>query len=118
MYAVTLAEAKKNLEELIHRAIADAEPTIIATDGGEQVVFLSLGEFNSWQETLYLLSTPANAARIRRSIAEARAGNLWEAEWEQLESEIEADAAAGKLEPLLDDVHSSEGAEVASGRMR
>ena len=32
---------------------------------------MSLDEFNSWQETLYLLSNPANAEHLRESIAQA-----------------------------------------------
>jgi antitoxin YefM len=53
---------------------ADAEPTIVVTENGGQVVFLSLDEYNSWQETLYLLASPANADHLRQSIAEAQAG--------------------------------------------
>ena len=45
MNAVTLNEAKQNLEQLIEQTIANAEPTIICTDTGQQVVFLSLDEF-------------------------------------------------------------------------
>jgi PHD/YefM family antitoxin component YafN of YafNO toxin-antitoxin module len=33
-----------------------------------------LKDFNAWQETLYLLSNPANAEHLRQSIAEAKAG--------------------------------------------
>ena len=72
MNAVTLKEAKRNLERLIQRIIADAEPTIVITESGEQVVFLPLAEYNSWKETLYLLGNPANAEHLRRSIAEAQ----------------------------------------------
>jgi len=78
MNAVTLKEAKQNLEQLIEQAITNAEPTIICTDSGQRVVFLSLDEFNSWKETLYLLSNPANAAHLRQSIAEAQAGKTQE----------------------------------------
>lgn len=78
MNAVTLNEAKQNLEHLIEQAIANAEPTIICTDTGEKVVFLSLDEFNSWKETLYLLSSPANAAHLRQSIAEVHSGKIQE----------------------------------------
>ncbi len=78
MNAVTLNDAKHNLERLISRAIVDAEPTIICTDDGQKVVFMSLDEFNTWQETLYLLANPANAAHLRQSIAEANAGRLQE----------------------------------------
>ena len=74
MNAITLTEAKQNLDRVIDRVLSDAEPTILSTDNGEQIVLLSLDEFNSWKETLYLLSNPANAAHLRRSIAEAEAG--------------------------------------------
>lgn len=78
MNAVTLADAKENLERLIEQVLADAEPAILCTDKGDKVVLLSLDEFNSWKETLYLLSNPVNAAHLRKSIAEARAGEVEE----------------------------------------
>lgn len=80
MNAVTLKDAKLNLEKLVEQVLADAEPTIIVTEGGDQVVFLPLDEYNSWKETLYLLANPANAEHLRRSIAEAQAGNVQERE--------------------------------------
>lgn len=52
MNAVTLKDAKLNLERLIERVIADAEPTIVVTESGEQVVLLPLDEYNSWKERL------------------------------------------------------------------
>ena len=76
MTTVPLSEAKQNLEKLIEQVIADADPIILSTEAGQEVVLLSLDEFNSWKETIYLLSNPANAAHLRKSIAEARAGSL------------------------------------------
>ena len=80
MNAVTVKEAKLKLEQLLAQILADAEPTIVVTESGEQVVFLPLDEYNSWKETLYLLANPANAAHLRRSIAEAEAGHVEEHE--------------------------------------
>lgn len=80
MNAVTLKKAKRNLEQLVEQVIADAEPTIIVTESGDRVVFLPLDEYNSWKETLYLLANPANADHLRRSIAEAQAGEVHERE--------------------------------------
>ena len=74
MQAVTSKDAERNLPRLIEQILADAEPRIVVTDKGEQVVMMPLDEFNSWKETLYLLSSPANAAHLRRSIAEAASG--------------------------------------------
>jgi antitoxin YefM len=80
MNAVTLKDAKLHLEELVKQVIADAEPTIVVSEGGEQVVFLPLDEYNSWKETIYLLANPANADHLRKSIAEAEAGEAQERE--------------------------------------
>ena len=61
MEAMTSNQAKQQLDELIDRVILDAEPTILCNEQGKQAVLMSLDEFNSWQETLYILSNPANA---------------------------------------------------------
>lgn len=74
MQAVTLKDAKRNLPRLVEQVLADAEARIVVTDQGEQVVVMPLDEFNSWNETLYLLANPTNAAHLRRSIAEAESG--------------------------------------------
>jgi len=74
MQAVTLKDAKRNLPRLVEQVLEDAEARIVVTDDGRQVVVMPLDEFNSWKETLYLLASPANAAHLRRSIAEAESG--------------------------------------------
>jgi antitoxin YefM len=78
MQAVTLKEAKQNLERLLTQVLDDAEPTIVVMETGQQVVVVPLDEYTAWQETRYLLSNPANAAHLRRSIAEAQAGTIQE----------------------------------------
>jgi antitoxin YefM len=80
MDAITINQAKQNIDALIEQVIADAEPTIICDDKGQKVVILSLDEFNSWQETLYLLSNPTNADHLRRSIEEDKTGKALERE--------------------------------------
>jgi antitoxin YefM len=53
----------------------DHEPMIITREGGKpSAVLMSLEDFNSWEETCHLLKSPANAARLRDSIAEIEAG--------------------------------------------
>ena len=48
MDAITINQAKQNIDGLIEQVIADAEPTIICDDKGRKVVLLSFDEFNSW----------------------------------------------------------------------
>lgn len=76
MNVVTLKEAKLRLEQVVAKVLADAEPAIVVTESGEQVVVLPLDEYDSWKETHYLLSNPANAEHLRRSLAEAKTGNV------------------------------------------
>jgi antitoxin YefM len=76
MNIVSLEQAKNELELVIAHVLADAEPTIVSTPAGESVVLMPLGDFESWQETAYLLRSPANAARLRKSIAEAESGKM------------------------------------------
>ena len=59
MKAITSKEARQKLDEIIDRVSLDVEPTILCSDRGTQAVLMSLDEFNSWQETLYLLSSYA-----------------------------------------------------------
>jgi len=77
---MTLNNAKRNLENLIRQVMNNMEPTIICSDDGEKAVLVSLDEYNSWQETLYLLSTPANAEHLRKSIAQVYEGRVTERE--------------------------------------
>ncbi|NEP57306.1 MAG: type II toxin-antitoxin system prevent-host-death family antitoxin [Symploca sp. SIO2G7] len=74
MKAITSNQAKQQLDELIDQVILDVEPTILCNDQGKQAVLMSLDEFNSWQETLYLLSNPTNAEHLLKSIKQAKSG--------------------------------------------
>jgi antitoxin YefM len=76
MRAISLDHAKQDLEAVVARVLADAEPTVVSTPGGESVVVVPLGDFEAWQETAFLLRSPANAAHLRASIAEAKAGKV------------------------------------------
>lgn len=80
MNAVPAAQAAKSLEVLIEKIIEDAEPTILLNEKGSKAVLMSLEEFNSWKETLYLLSNPANAKHLCRSLQETEADRTAERE--------------------------------------
>jgi antitoxin YefM len=76
MDAITLGQAKANLDELIRRVNQDVESAIICNDMGDKAVLLSLDEFNAWQETLYLLGNAENARHLLKSIQEAETGKV------------------------------------------
>jgi antitoxin YefM len=78
MDAITTQQASHDLDGLIDRVIADVEPTIICNDKGNKAILISLDEFSSWQETLYLLSNPVNAKHLLASIQSAKVGEFIE----------------------------------------
>lgn len=78
MDAITTQQASQDLDNLVDRVIADVEPTIICNNKGNKAILISLEEFSSWQETLYLLSNPVNAKHLLASIQSAKAGDLIE----------------------------------------
>ncbi len=80
MNTTTIDSAKQNLENLIQQVENDAEPILIMLDENRKAVLMSEREFNSWQETIYLLSNPANAEHLRKSLAEADSGLISERE--------------------------------------
>jgi antitoxin YefM len=80
MNTTTVNSAKQNLENLIQQVENDAEPILIMLDEDRKAVLISEREFNSWQETIYLLSNPANAEHLRKSLAEAEVGSVNERE--------------------------------------
>ncbi len=74
MNVLTFSEARASFKQALDSVCKDHEPTVITRQRGEHVVMMSLDDYNSMQETLHLLGSPANAERLRRSIAEFKAG--------------------------------------------
>jgi antitoxin YefM len=78
METVSYSELRQKLKAHMDRVCADHAPLLVTRQGGEAVVMLSLAEYESLEETLHLLSDPANAERLLRSIREAKEGKLTE----------------------------------------
>ncbi|MEI8055006.1 MAG: type II toxin-antitoxin system prevent-host-death family antitoxin [bacterium] len=70
MEAVTYTEARKNFSKTMQDVCQNHQPVIITTQKQSPVVMMSLEDYNSIKETMYLLSTPKNAARLAKSITE------------------------------------------------
>lgn len=80
MDVVTYTHVRQHLAEIMDEVCAGRAPVVVTRQGAESVVMISLEEFRGIEETLHLLRSPRNAARLFRSIAEAEAGRLEERE--------------------------------------
>ena len=74
MKAITYSSARQNLAKTMEAVINDHDPVIITKKGDEAVVMLSLEDYESLQETVYLMRSKTNARRLMESIDELEAG--------------------------------------------
>lgn len=71
--SVTASEARARLFPLIEEVNDDQVAIEIISKRG-RAFLVPEAEYRSMRETLYLLSSPANADRLRRSLKDARSG--------------------------------------------
>lgn len=76
MDAITYSAARQNLAQTMNSVCENHAPVIITRQKSEPVVLMSLADFNSIQETAYLLGNPANAAHLRESLAQVERDEL------------------------------------------
>ncbi|MGC2997618.1 type II toxin-antitoxin system Phd/YefM family antitoxin [Streptomyces sp. G35A] len=72
--SITASEARARLFPLIQQVNDDHEPVEITSRGGNAIL-MSADDFRSWQETVYLLRSPANAAHLMAAVAADKAAD-------------------------------------------
>jgi antitoxin YefM len=80
MKLMNYTDARNGLAEAMRHTVENRDPITITRNGLGAVVMIAEEEYRSIKETLHLLSTPANAERIRQGLAEYEAGKLIERE--------------------------------------
>ena len=79
MATVSYTELRQNLARYLDEAVEGCAPITVTRQAGKgNVVLISEEEFAGWQETVHLLRSPANAARLLESIRSADEGDLVE----------------------------------------
>ena len=69
---VSYTDFKEGVGKFLDKVNDDKSPLLITRQNLRPIVLMSLKEFNSYEETLYLLSSSKNAERLRRSIADTK----------------------------------------------
>ena len=73
MDVITYSEARANLKGVMERVVSDRTQVVVTRQKSEAVVMMSLADWNAIEQTMHLLSTRSNAARLRGSIGQLEA---------------------------------------------
>ena len=76
MDTITYSDLRSNLKAYMDKVYNDYEPLIISRKNSENVVLLSIHEYNSLIETDYLLRDEANAKHLKKSVEQHKNGHL------------------------------------------
>ena len=74
MNAITYTAAREDLASAMDQVCADHNPVVITRDRHQSVVLLSLEDYESLEETAYLMRSPANAKRLLEAINDLESG--------------------------------------------
>ena len=80
MNAINYTDLRRNLKARMDQVYHDHEPLIITRKDSENLVMISLEDYNSLTETQYLLSSEKNAEHLMKSLHSARSGKTLEKE--------------------------------------
>ncbi|MDQ1351432.1 MAG: antitoxin YefM [Acidobacteriota bacterium] len=78
MDTISYSNVRENLARTMKKVCVDHTPVIITRRQEEPVVLLSLDDYQSLEETAYLLRSPKNAARLVQAVEEIEAGKAQE----------------------------------------
>lgn len=74
MRTVNYTELRSNLKGYLNQVIADSEPLLVHRNGNENVVMISLDEYNSYKETQYIMRSEKLMDAIRHGDKEIYEG--------------------------------------------
>lgn len=75
MEVINYSILRNNLKEVLDRVTEDKE-TYIVNRGSSNAVIISLDEYNSWKETMYLMESESNRKRLEEAIEREKKGEF------------------------------------------
>ncbi|MDD2850591.1 MAG: type II toxin-antitoxin system prevent-host-death family antitoxin [Desulfuromonadaceae bacterium] len=74
MNALTYTHTRQHFADVMRSVNDDHAPVVVTSQRGKPVVIMSLDDFQSLEETAYLMRNPTGAKRLLESVEEFRNG--------------------------------------------
>jgi len=74
MEITTYTAFRQHLKSFLDKVLLSRSPLFVTRTNGEDVVVMSKAEYDSMQETFYLLKSPKNAARLLEALSDYEKG--------------------------------------------
>lgn len=74
MDVLSYSDTRANLKAVMDRVVEDRAPVVVTRRRAEAVVMVSLADWNAREETLHLLSSPANTRRLKNAVGQLERG--------------------------------------------
>ena len=78
MEIISYSNFRQNLKSFLDQVLEDRSPLYITRPRHEDIVVMSKSDYESLQETLFLLSSPKNAERLAKGIKQYEEGKAIE----------------------------------------
>lgn len=75
MDTVSYSAFRTQLASVLDKVNDDHKPMMTTRKNGKPAAVMSLEDFQSYEETAYLMASPENAIRLNQAILEIEAGN-------------------------------------------
>ena len=86
--SISASEARQRLFPLLEQVNVDHEPVRITSKAGDAVL-MAADDYDSWQETVYLLRSPENARRLMEAVARDKGGRSGSTQYSKSIDELE-----------------------------
>ncbi|RJP33260.1 MAG: type II toxin-antitoxin system Phd/YefM family antitoxin [Candidatus Omnitrophota bacterium] len=86
--SITVQEFKDNFESSLKKVCQDRVPLLVKGENGVNVAILSEADYAELDETVYLLSSPKNAQRLKKALERSKKDRIAFNSVEELENEI------------------------------
>lgn len=74
MDAISYSAFRSQLALYLDKVNDDHKPVLVTRQNGKPAIVMSLEDYQSYEETAYLMASPKNAERLNQAIADIEAG--------------------------------------------